>query len=319
MTFFTFSSKRTFAILFTYISIGVISFFILAEMGNFVSPIRSELVKRFKESNIYNAEAITLGTSHNEAISAEDFSYPLFHLYTGGQSLKESLFFLEYFKTRVDKNKIKFILIPVTIGSIYQLSEVSHGIEEELIVLEPIDFLIYTIPYNLNFYLRGLLSKIARQDNWAGVARSLFFKNKEKNRTKEEAFKKEEPFKDDIAIIHINNDISINNNQKKINLKILTDISVVTQKLGACLILYESPVSYVYLNNFEKYKPSLKGWKTIFINFANQYNSCVYFIEDIWPLQNSKNPFYYRDQDHLNDRGSYLFTRLIDMKIHHIK
>ena len=104
----------------------------------------------------------------------------------------------------------------------------------------------------------------------------------------------------------------------KENMEILTSLNKSINNKNSCFVLYESPVSYSYLQQYKKYQPELTGWKTDFRQFVSNSskNSCVFFIEDVWSLGLSKDTKYYTDQDHLNNSGGELFTKLFKVKLY---
>lgn len=314
MISYTLYSKEKFFTLLLFFITGLALFAFLGLGANFISPNAEFELNKRRVASISYADAITIGSSHNIAIMEDEFKYPLIHLYSAGQNFKESLFLLKYFKPRI-KN-VKFLLIPVSIGSLEQHSEVGNKIYEELTSLEPLNFFAFSVRHNPNAYAKGISTMVARGDNWIGVFRAITDYKIEKKPD----INNGNPFATDRAMLHVNSFI-VRSGQKNENVKDLSEIITISQELGSCLMLYESPVSYAYLEAFAKYRPELKQWKDKFRQIVAQSDKkhCIHFIEDTWPLEHSKNAAYYKDQDHLNDKGGHLFTAFINKKLDNLQ
>jgi hypothetical protein len=280
-------------------------------IGNHIFPNQNShyLVKSIKEStiNLQSAEIVTLGTSHNGAILANEIKMPLVHMYTGGQNIVESLYLLNYFKKRLKNTKI--ILLPLTIGSLDQATKLRSNITNNIFNLEPFNFFKYQTLDSFSFYLDGIFNLIARDDNWSGVIKKIipmdFTKKKNKN-----------PFLVERVLGHINQ-IDVNDRQHTENLNYLKSIIMSADSSNSCLVLYDSPVSFTFLERIKKYKPQLSNWRVPIRNMVQRNKSkyCLYFIENIWSEINSKNPMYYRDLDHLNETGAKIFTSMMDKEL----
>jgi hypothetical protein len=320
MNFFILSFKRKDNFLVAwyfllFLLFGLTLFITIGLIGKHIAPVATlnHFGKSIEESkfNLNDAEIITLGTSHNRAILANEIKTPLVHLFSGGQNLKESLYILNYFKKRL--KKIKFILLPITIGSLEQKTKLRSSLTKGIISLDPFIFFKYKTLDDLSLYLGGIFNLIARDDNWIPVIQKIIPINfKEKQYTN--------PILVDAALGH-HKRIDISNKQHAENINYLKNISILANDSGSCLVLYDSPVSSNYLENFKKYKPKLSKWRVPIRDFVQQNKDklCIYFFEKIWSKSNSKNLLYYRDQHHLNDTGAKIFTSLMDKELKKIE
>jgi hypothetical protein len=316
MNFFILSFKRKDNFLVAwyfllFLLFGLTLFIAIGIIGNHIAPVAAlnHFGKSIEEPkfNLNDAEIITLGTSHNRAILANEIKTPLVHLFSGGQNLKESLYILKHFKKRL--KKIKFILLPITIGSLEQKTKLRSSLTKSIFSLDPFIFFKYKTLDDLSLYLGGIFNLIARDDNWSPVIKKiipiLYTDKKYSN-----------PFLIDRALDHITR-LNISNQQQTENINYLKSISILADDSDSCLVLYDSPVSFRYLENFKKHQPKLSKWRVPIRDFIqkNKGRLCIYFFEKIWSESNSKNSLYYKDQDHLNETGAKIFTSMMDKEL----
>lgn len=330
MNSFILSSKRRYHFLvashfFSFLFFGLILFIMIGIIGKHISPNphSNYLVKSIKESkfNLHDAEIVTLGTSHNEAILANEIKMPLVHMYTGGQNLVESLYLLKYFRKRLIK--VKFILLPLTIGSLHQVANLRPFLKRNILNLEPFRFFKHKMLNDPVLFVGGITDMIARDDNWIPVIKKLspLRIRENKNEVTMNFINRENnnPFIMDRALNHMKH-INLSNKQHIESINYLEKITMLANDSDSCLVIYDSPVSSAYLESFTNYKPKLSKWRVPIRDFIqkNRDKLCVYFFEQIWSKSNSKNPLYYKNQDHLNETGAKIFTSIIEKELQNI-
>lgn len=300
----------------SFVVLGLFLFCSLGFWGDSIVPISKTTFSRSMKTPIdemKQVKIITLGASHNMAIEQQMFEEPMLHLWSYSQNPEQSILILKLLQERLQQNEI--ILIPMSIGSLMQRNSIGEWFVSEMIPLAPFDVFVQTFPQATDHYARGWARYIARDDNWVGPIKKLVgFPKKEK---KDYVFPDEyNPFKVDRAKGHLK-EASKDINSIAKNLERFNSLAALSQEMNSCVLFYESPVSYYYTEAMASYQPEMKQWKTRLREFIhkNRDRYCVDFIENIWPESYAKDPEYYWDQDHLNKKGSKLFTAMIQDKI----
>lgn len=309
-------ASQVFIHLILFLLFGAILFCVTGIVGEKIYPVSQ--TKLANSANVAqqpldNIKIVTLGPSHNIAIDAEQFNGSLLELWSNSQKLDESEFLLEFFKDRLPQGTT--ILFPVSVGTLKQRSFLSHRVLSEIVAAAPLDTLLQSFPYNINIYAQSWHNKVARSDNWlnpikklVGLQVTTFKRTKPKNY---------DPFARNIAIRHMNRELSEESNPIERNFNRLKKVLSIGNEMGSCFIFYEAPVSDHYLEVFRKKAPKLNEWKNTFRSFIknHQQQYCMIFLESIWPSDYTKQKDYYMDQVHLNDKGSKHFTLMLRKRI----
>ncbi len=302
-----------------FIICGVPILHTIGLIGHKLAPTRTVLTNSIEKHGLsnLNAKIITMGNSHNRAIISHYLHRSSLELWSSEQTFAETDYILNFISNRV-KN-VNIILLPVSIGMTELPPKIRPKTLTNFILLDAWSTLFLSFPENLNSYIRAWAKPLTRNDNWRNPITKLI--NYDDNQAIVLAKKKESPtpFTQNRAELHIKYFYSSKKptDTKEKNKKILKHILTKTDELGACLILYQSPVSFPYMNTFISYKPNSIHWKKQYEDFVIENNSqyCVFFLQNLFALEDTKNSRFYRDQDHLNLTGAEIFTQTLKQKI----
>ncbi len=294
------------------IGITLLSWHLLGRLGASASPVRAlnVLNRNIKHADVPSAIIVTLGSSHNVAIIPTMFDDLVLRLWTPGQNFEGGIFLTKYFERYLPKAKV--FLFPVSIFSMRQTPGLHSGPVANLMFLEQYDSLFYRVTYDFNYHVKASARSFHRLDSWEAPIRKIF------NLKREKPSRPHNPFVKDYVGKHIKH---VDLAAKSINEEKVTQLASLIHDMNACLIFYDSPVSHNYLSKVKIKMPQLKNWKYEFRVLTDKINRdyCVYFIEDIFPLEHSKNRAYYSDQHHLNRKGAELFTPLLKNSIENLQ
>lgn len=328
MTFFTsFSeSKKSVVILvkcLLFLCVGIFLFHKIGHIGHDLAPIHALLTQTIdkQDSGPIDVKVLSLGTSHSRAVLAEVLQVPTLQLWTSEQRIADTEFILQFLSNRLEN--VNLILLPVSVGMTEQSPTVRPKTLVNFILLDAWRTWCLSFPDNMGSYIEGWARPLTRNDKWRNPIGKLYGYDTDKEIvSRKKAKSVQNPFLQNRAELHISKFLQSKLTDTKVdNFKILKRISAISNDLGACLVLYESPVSSHYLNTFINYRSDFADWKTDYEKFIEEENNnevCVYFLQNLFSLENSADSRLYKDQDHLNQAGSAIFTKTLKEKLSHL-
>ena len=299
----------------TFLLVSSCLLFAISHLGNRYFNQPTNLDINSLATNVDNAQIVTIGSSQNSAISNDFFKQPVLRLDSEDQTYDESFFILNKLKSTLAANHSttsKIVVMPMSIGSL----GIKQKLRPQLLARQvPSAWLgagfLETINYHFLVFYRGINNWVSFLDKWLlqllttlGVSNQLLL---------------EQISHSSKAAHHI--DKNYESNRELMNLKAIERLYKLVNEVGACLVLYQSPVSLPYQQSFISRLPQMASWKNAIRNIVNEAEEphCVLFIEDIWPIEHANNHRLYIDQDHLNEQGAALFTPLLKQRLCTIK
>lgn len=294
---------------------GLFCLHIAGHLGLYLFPMRSiERLKSHLEDprcGLDDCHIITVGNSHNlAAIAPHTFTDPVKHLSTPLQSLSGSLFYLTYFKKRIGQAKV--VLLPVSIGMLEQDTQMRPITILNLATVDGWRWEYLRLSRDIDILIRSWAVPLARMDAWRGPFESLFCDRDTV------AGQPEDPFQHDRVARHLaflqGDDVE---QSRAENVKNLYRMAEICRDLGACLVLYESPVSMAYRKSFETQRPDYCHWKDTLRRFVAkaQTGLPVYFVENLWSPEELGNAEFYKDQEHLSRAGRLHFSQRLQQHL----
>jgi len=268
------------------------------------------------QASAYAPEVILTGNSHSRSILIDRLNRKAFHFWLSGQTLAESEQIIRILGK--DMHGVKLILRTVSPGWLARQGNLAQGIASPRIarVLVEIDTwkaLRYFWPGNVDSWIRALSLHVLRHDNWGNVARNILRLTGDFDKKRERI--DHDPFNPELASNRVKGVALLKSRDS--GFRKLGALLRASDSLGACLVLVESPLSEVYINEFQKLRPAFSDWKNSVRKYVseNKQEFCIYFIEGLWTGPERLLSINYKNSDHLNRRGSKLFTRALRDKL----
>ena len=294
-------------VLFAFTGLALLG--VLGQIATAISPIiaYSRLERNLAHVTLSEAEVVTLGSSHDVAILPSVFGQSLTKLSTPRQNFDGSLFLWGYFQQYLPE--VDYVLLPVSILSLNQKNQVHPMAFKNLANFDESGSFGYRLEYDPDIFIRSWAASYARVDSWEAVLRKLLDIDVERERPSS-------PFIKDFASLHVEQAIDESSRTVRRNIEKIKKLIDTVNNSGACMIFFESPVSYSYRQRFEELRPQFAGWKDDFSQIISETNdACVFFIPDVWPVSHSKDPHYYNDQHHLSRKGAELFSPMLRTEV----
>ena len=253
--------------------------------------------------NVSDIQFITIGSSQNWAINDQLFQQPLLRLESKEQTYRESHFIVSKLKDKLDSARL--VLMPVFMGSLGVRSEVRQNL---LAQETPNAWLgagpLETINYHFLVFYRGITNWFSYIDRWLHQL-FIFTNNNESDH---------DIYYDKVSFLMAN---SYHKDRLQQSMSELAALTQLVNQLDACLILYQSPVSTPFEENFISQAPETAQWKNTIRDFIAELDNryCIHFIEGFWPADHANNFRLYLDKDHLNDKGAALFTPMLKARL----
>ncbi len=271
-----------------------------------------------------DAQIVTLGTSHAGALLPGILGRPVLELWASGQVIAGSATALSFFASQADSAKL--ILRPISIGELILTPE---SFPTALMRLDAVlirhDFgraLAMYFPDKAERFLLGSIAHIARPDNWRGPLWTLLHEpsrlwaspHAPAPRFREAMVAPFDPKWVAHRLVRVLSRMARPDTTarfRRIGLGALDRLVATAERMDACLVLVESPVSAAYRDAFLRRRPDLKDWKKVIRGRVARWraSACVVFLEGLWSEAEAATVAYYRDADHLNRRGAERFSR----------
>ena len=323
MTFFTSISERKKSweisvLILGFVSLGLMIFATVA----YVSNAESRALRFFQGNSFYgnannplrdfsNTRVAIVGSSQGVAINTLAFTPPAAEFLSPYQNLTETALTLKHLSARAPD--LDLILIPVTLGTF----RLQTGIQSPLVQARFVDELENQAPpgiFNLlDIFLNDSLKAWRTLPNVGKLALTDFLEE-------EHNTEPHNPFDPDQVRTEVGYAVdSLAKDSWADNLSKLEEIKTIADSLNACLILFETPVSSSYRQTLQQLEPELVGWKNELKAAIEDSTTqtCLYFVDDIWPQEHGTNPDYYDDGGHLSDAGAAIFTQLLQQHLCH--
>lgn len=310
------------------LAVGLILFY----TSNTIDPLYALDKERIDSllANRNEIEAISVGHSGNRALDFETLGLKGFHLWKGGTDFFETKFVIEIVVPLLPN--LEVIFIPISpFGAFHDNSDVRSRADlrnRYYIIYEKLshDKLINNDYRN---YLLAKLAPLVRGDHWSGVYTNLGMKIK---KVFSDSKKLRSPQVDKYGrllnnknlildahdlnwgIVHIDlaNQVIARNPYINEDVKIvLKEIVKYCDERKIKLIFYSPPAHIKYLNtvkNIDRNDYFVRGNKFFeenFRNFGIEYYNFSYYPEI------SENQDYYLDENHLNDLGAKVFSKML--------